>query len=126
MGLDFSVRSLRCQVATRIAGTPVREALSAFLADLAGRLDARGCTFIGHIKGRAAAAGEEPLFFSLTRLGGLPQFKGGRWEHADRLDMSVSVILAGLREEEIGRTTQETLKAHFQIFSEEAKGEHER
>jgi hypothetical protein len=121
VGLELTVHSVRCEAAPHSAGQPVREALAEFLADLAGRLVTRGCTFIGHIKGRAVAEGEEPLFFSLTRPGAEPQFKGGGWDKADSWELSMSVILAGLSEEEISQAMQETLKTHFQIFSGEAK-----
>lgn len=121
MGLDLTVHSVRCEVTAHNAGRAARETLAAWLVDLAERLVARGCIFIGHVKGMAVAAGEEPLFFSLTRPRAEPQFKGGGWEDANSWELSVSVILAGLNEEEISRAMQETLKTHFQIISGEAK-----
>lgn len=121
MGLDLTVHSARCEAVPHGAGRAAREILAASLTDLAELLVARGCTFIGHIKGMASAAGEETLFFSLTRAKGEARFKGGRWDGADRFEMSVSVILAGLDEEEISRAMQETLKTHFQIISGEAE-----
>lgn len=121
MGLELAVHSVRCEAIPHSAGQEARETLAAWLTDLAELLVARGCRFIGHIKGMAVAAGEEPLFFSLTRPRAEPQFKGGGWDKAESWELSVSVILAGLSEEEIGQAMQETLKTHFKIFSGEAK-----
>ena len=121
MGLELAVHSVRCEAIPHSAAQPAREALAAFLADLAELLVARGCRFIGHIKGMVTVADEEPLFFSLTRPRAEPQFKGGGWDKADRWELSVSVILAGLSEEEIGQAMEETLNTHFKRFSGEAK-----
>jgi len=94
--------------------------LAAWLADLAERLASRGCTFIGHLKGMAVAPGEETLFFSLTRLGGEPGFKGGAWNGTGPFELSVSAILAGIGEEEIGLAMRQTLEEHFQVSPAEA------
>lgn len=120
VGLDMAVHSIRCEVRPRQDDGPVRDAVAAWLEDLAEHLVARGCTYIGHIKGMAAAPGEEPLFFSLTRLEGQPEFKGGGFTATGPFELSVSAILAGMSEEEIARTVRETLDTHWQIMPGEA------
>ncbi len=99
----------------------MRETVAAWLEDLAGRLAARGCKFIGHVKGMVTAPDSEPVWFSLTRLTGKPEFKGGSWTGPEIWELSVSATLAGMSEEEIERTMWETLEAHFRITPGEAK-----
>ncbi len=108
----MAVHSVHCQAAPLREGE-AREALSAFLADLASRLEARGCKFVGHIKGMAVAPGSEPVWFSLTHLEGTPEFKGASWTGKGDWELSVSAILAGMSEEEIELTMRETMEAHF-------------
>ncbi len=121
MGLDFHAASFRWEV-NRQSGRRARVMIAAFLTDLAERLAEAGSTCLGHLKGMATPPGQEPLFFSLTRLGGEPRFKGGSWEAAASWEMSVSAIVADLSEEEIAQTMQQTLEAHFRS-GEEARDE---
>lgn len=115
----MAVHSVHCQAAPLREGE-ARETIAAFLADLASRLAAAGCEFIGHIKGMAGVPGEEPVWFSLTRLTGTPEFRGGSWDGSGDWEMSVSAILAGMSEEEITITMREALEAHFRITPGEA------
>ncbi len=116
----MAVHSVHCEAVPYGSG-PAREILAAFLADLAQDLAAHGCTFIGHVKGMAVAPGEETLFFSLTRLEGLPEFKGGAWTSEHSWELAISAILAGMGEEEIEHTMSETLEIHFRMKTWEAK-----
>ncbi len=116
----MAVHSICCEVQPRENDRPIRDTIAVWLEDLAEHLAARGCTFIGHIKGMAAAQGEEPLFFSLTRLEGHPEFKGDSFTANGPFELSASAILAGMSEEEIARTMRETLETHWQIVPGEA------
>jgi hypothetical protein len=91
--------SRRCEVSPTTAGSP-RETLRSFLGKYLGALEQAGCAMIGHLKGMLDDGESPPLFFSVTSLKGEPQFKGGPLKGRENLALSITVIAAGIGEDE--------------------------
>jgi len=105
---DFVTVSARKEVAFASQLTP-EEVLRPFLNSLMQKLQEGGCTMVGHIKGMLEDGGPSPLFFSVTSIEGEPQFKGGPLKTAERFALSITVIVAGIGEAEIGELLAESL-----------------
>ena len=105
------VLSARRVLAPRSEGAS--EVVGRFLSDLALELADRGCTMVGHIKGMAAEGGKPALFFSLTSLGAEPHLRGGPLQDGQALALSITLIVAGLAEREMGQALNAALAKHF-------------
>ena len=92
---------------------PPEDILGGFLSAFQRSLREGGCTLIGHIKGILEDGESPPLFFSLTGLASGPQFKGGPLRPADRLSLTMTVIIAGVAEAEAGAMLEQTFSEHF-------------
>jgi hypothetical protein len=105
---DFVTVSMHEEVALASPLAP-EEVLRPFLQSLMRKLREGSCTMVGHIKGMLEDGGPSPLFFSVTTLETEPQFKGGPLRTAERFALSITVIVAGISEAEIGRLLAESL-----------------
>lgn len=92
-----------------------RRALEEALSDLVEGLKARGCTLIGHIKGRIACGDGQPLFFSITTLDNNLSFKGGPLGGEGPLSLAVNVIVAGVEKDEVGKLLESSLNRYFYL-----------
>lgn len=106
--------ALETELSPRKRGEPER-ALKEALSRLVDGLKAGGCTLIGHIKGRVAAADGHPLFFSITTLDNNLSFKGGPLGGEGPLSLAVNVIVAGIERGEVEKLLASSLGRCFHL-----------
>ena len=98
-----AVLAARYELTCRPPAKPseVRGACTAFLAALTTSLAAAGCTAVGHIKGVFRTSGKDILAFSITTLTGLPRWRGAFVEPADKIALTLNVIVFGVGDAEV-------------------------
>ncbi len=95
------------------AETDLRGCVDAFLAELSLSLRDRGCRLIGHIKGILESGDKGHLFFSVTSFEQKTRFKGILDEMAEKMDLTLNVIVYGVGSEEIEKLVSEGLRKHL-------------
>jgi hypothetical protein len=109
---DFTVVARRAEPLSVIGRNP-DEALVSFLADFVARLMDEGCTMIGHIKGMLSGEEGNRLFFSVTTPDGGSGLRGGPLHSNEHLSLAINVIVAGVKEDNIGKLFESSLQRFF-------------
>ena len=117
---DFVSLSVRKAVTPRSA-VPLTEIVREYLSDYLKTLGAAGCVMVGHIKGVMEEGASQPLFFSVTSLGGEPQLKGGPLAEGKDLTLSMTAIVSGLDEEVLSRLLEDSLAKYFVSGTEDGR-----
>jgi hypothetical protein len=96
-----------------LAEAGLRERVDAFLAELTPALRSRGCRLIGHIKGILDAEQKGHLFFSVTSFEQATRFKGVLEGEAEKMELTLNVIVYGVGSEEIEPLVRAGLQQHL-------------
>ena len=96
-----------------LSETDLRKGVDAFLAELTRSLREQGCRLIGHIKGILEAGGKGHLFFSVTSFEQRTRFKGRLTGIAEKLDLTLNVIVYGVGSGEVEQLVLEGLQRHL-------------
>ena len=113
-----AVLAARYELTSRRPAEPseVRGACTAFLLALTTSLAAAGCTAVGHIKGVLRTSGNDILAFSLTTLTGLPRWRGAFVEPADKIALTLNVIVFGVGDAEVVAIVDAAARAELRPF----------
>jgi len=96
-----------------LSETDLRKGVDAFLAELTRSLREQGCGLIGHIKGILEAGDKGHLFFSVTSFEQSTRFKGKLTGIAEKLDLTLNVIVYGVGSGRIEQLILEGLRKHL-------------
>ncbi len=97
----------------RWSETEFRKGVDAFLSELVRSLREQGCRLIGHIKGNLETEQEGHLFFSVTSFEERARLKGELTGGAEKIDLTLNVIVYGVGSEEIEKLVMEGLLKHL-------------
>jgi hypothetical protein len=113
-----AVLAARYELTSRLPIKPsaVKGACTAFLLALTTSLAAADCTAVGHIKGVLRTSGNDILAFSLTTLTGWPRWRGAFVEPADKIALTLNVIVFGVGDAEVIGLVDAAARAELRHF----------
>jgi hypothetical protein len=96
-----------------LSETDLRKGVDAFLAELTRSLREQGCRLIGHIKGILETGDKGHLFFSVTSFEQRTRFKGELTGIAEKMDLTLNVIVYGVGSGDVEQLVVGGLSKHL-------------